>query len=305
MDSKNGFVRKNDVAAIIGFAAQSRGYAPWNNPKIDLFGLNEELAWAAWLNNKDPNQRWWKAKEENVAGWYQIHNYDTFSRETNHNDPLHFEWLKKEHPFPIFMQDVYPDIPSSVKFPIEEIQKEFRTPDGKKYFTSSISYILCHLYMLGYKRIEIYGFEMASNTEYAFQRPNASWIAGRLRARGVDIYVPPISNFLSGKVYAFEDNWVGWHQDMEVNRIKVVNDQTKLNAEIDRKRGIYAALMDTANRHAQMSADVQAMSDKLADEINKLEGRSTVMTGRWDGLNFAMKLHESFRNLDNVAEGEA
>jgi len=302
MEKKYGFERKNTTAAIVGFAVQSRSYAPWNNPKIDLWGLNEELAWAEWLGNKDPNQRWWKAKEENIAGWIQLHNYATISRSENHNDPNHFKWLKTKHPFPIFMQEKFKEVPSSIKFPIEDIQKEFRTPDGKIYFTSSISYILCFLYLLGYKRIEIYGFEMASNTEYAFQRPNASWIAGRLRARGIDIYTPPMSNFLSGKVYAFEDNWVGWHQDMEMNRIKVVSEQGKLNAEIDRRRGVYAAVMDTVNHHATVSNDLRIMADKLVEDIDKMEQKSTVMTGRYEGLGFAIKLHGAFHNLDNVPE---
>jgi hypothetical protein len=300
MDSSNkyGFERKNDVAAVVGFAVQSRLYAPWNNPKIDLWGLNEELAWGEWLNKKDPNQRWWKATEENITGWYQLHGESTFSRAENHNDPEHYAWLKKKHPFPIFMQEEFKQVPSSVRFPIEDIQKEFRTPEGKIYFTSSISYILGHLYLLGYKRIEIYGFEMASNTEYAFQRPNASWMAGRLRARGIDIYTPPMSTFLSGKVYAFEDNWVGWNQDMEVNQTKIISDQNKLNAEIDRKRGMYAAIMDTANKHAQTSVDLRGMADKLSDEISNSVTKSTILTGRYDGLKFAGRLHDAFRNLD-------
>jgi hypothetical protein len=302
METSKVFERSSDTVAVVGFASQSRIYAPWNNPKVDLCGLNEEMAWGEWLEKKDPNQRWWKQKPENTKFWYQLHGESTFSRAENHNDEGHYEWLQKEHPFPIFMQEKFKQVPSSVRFPIEDIQKEFRTPDGKIYFTSSISYILCHLYLLGYKRIEIYGFEMASNTEYAFQRPNASWIAGRLRARGIDIYTPPMSNFLSGKVYAFEDNWVGWNQDMEVNQTKVINDQGKLNAEIDRKKGMFAAIMDTANKHAQTSNDLKGMADKLSEDISNLETKSTVMTGRYDGLKFSARLHEAFRNLDNVPE---
>ena len=306
MDSeKYVFECKNDTVAVVGFASQSRSYTPWNNPKIDLAGLNEELAWGEWFGNKDPNMRWWKAPEENVSLWYQLHNHATFSRSENHNDPQHYEWLKQKHPFPIFMQEKYPDVPSSVKFPVEDIQKEFRTPDGKIYFTSSISYIMCHLYMLGYKRIEVYGFEMASNTEYAFQRPNASWIAGRLRARGIDIYVPPMSNFLAGKLYAFEDNWVGWNQDMEINRTKIVNEQHKLNATIDKKRGVYAALIDTVTKHTQTANEIKEMAEKVAEDIGEMEKKSHVITGRYDGLNFASKLHEAFRNIGAGEELEA
>jgi len=300
--NKYGFEPKNPTCAVVSFATQSRSYAPWNNPKIDLFGLNEELAWAEWLGKKDPNQRWWKAKEENVAGWFQLHGYSTFMRAENHNDPDHPKWLKQKHPFPIFMQEKFPDVPSSVRFPIEDIQKEFRTPDGKIYFTSSISYIMCFFYLLGYKRIEVYGFEMASDTEYAFQRPNASWIAGRLRARGMDVYVPPISNFLSGQVYAYEDQWVGWNQDIEMNRSKVAKEQQLLNEQIDRKRGIYAALMDVVNLRNQTSNDLRAMADKLEEEIMDMSRKSHALTGRYEGLNFSMTLHNAFRNLDNMAE---
>ena len=299
---KYGFERKSDIVSIVGFARSSRGIAPWNNPKIDFVGLNEELAWAEWSDNKDIDRRWWKQKPENVAMWFQLHNRSTFSRGSNHNDPNHWNWLQEKHPFPIFMQEKFKDVPSSVAFPIRDIQNEFRTPDGRIYFTSSIAYIMGFMYMLGYKRMELYGFEMASDTEYAFQRPCASWMAGRLRARGMDVYTPPASNFLAGKIYAYEDNWVGWRQDMETTKIKIASDQKKLNNEIDKKRGMLIALTDVIRNHQAIATEASEMVNNLTDEIDNMETKSDAMIGRYDGLGFSTKLHDAFGNMGKDAD---
>jgi len=293
--TSKGFLRKNDIAAVVGFATATRGQAPWNNPKIDLYGLNEEYSWEDCEENKDPDpqKRWWKQKPENISGWYQLHPYATFTRKTNHNDPKHWEWLQKEHPFPIYMQDKYPEIPSSVKFPIEDIYNEFLTPDGRKYFTSSVALIMGHLYLLGYKRIELYGFEMASNTEYYFQRPGASWMGGRLRARGIDLYVPPSGSFLSGPAYAYEDIWIGWRQDMEVNMVKLVSKNKELKDAIEMDRGTLHAYTEIIKDHK----DIKEEADKFYKELVAKEDLYELQKGRVQGMNFAIKYHDVFLNL--------
>lgn len=297
---RNGFVRKNDIAAVVGFATATRGQAPWNNPKIDLFGLNEEYSWSDTPDNPetDLNKRWWKAKMENVAGWYQLHPYATFTRESNHNDPKHWEWLQKKHPFPIFMQDKYPEVPSSVKLPIEDIYNEFLTPDGRRYFTSSIALIMGHLYLLGYKRIELYGFEMASNTEYYLQRPCASWMGGRLRARGIDLYVPPSGSFLSGPVYAYEDIWIGWRQDMEVNMVKLISKNKELKEQIELDRGALQVYTELVKIHPEIREE----ADKFYKELVDKEDTYELQKGRVQGMNFAIKYHDIFLNFTPVGE---
>jgi hypothetical protein len=298
--SKYGFTRKNDVAAIVGFATSTRGNTPWNNPKIDVWGLNEEMVWSVDNPECPKEMGWWRQKPENVAGWFQLHSWDTCERrEGNHNDPKHPDWLRKEHPFPVFMQQRFSEYPSSVKFPIEDIQKEFLTPDGRKYATSSIVYIMGFLYLLGYKRIELYGFDMASETEYRYQRPCASWMAGRLRGRGITVYVPPMGSFLCGPSYAYEDMLIGWRQDMETNAAKLTKVIEKESSELEGGQGALEAFTDAKKLHPEVSKKGDKFFESHVDREEKL----AIAKGKRQGLTFAMRLYDVYSHLtDSVGE---
>jgi len=272
------FTRTTDVAAIIGFASNTRGKAPWNNPDISLFGLNEEYSFD-----------WWKQKPESTAGWFQIHKRESFMRPNNTNDPGHADWLRKKHPFPIFMQDKYDDIPSSVKFPLDKIIKQFGT-----YWTSTLAYAVAFAYVQGYKRVELYGFEMASDSEYWGQRANAAYIIGKARGMGMDVYVPPISNLLTGIRYAYENNLIGARQDLEVNVVSVRNDKYKIEAEAEKLQGEYFLLRDLVQKYPELQDDF----DKVSMEIKKRDNLINMMNGRLQGLNMAIKTFDTYDILE-------
>ena len=270
--------RKNDVAALIGFAPLTRGFAPWNDSKIDIWGLNEENSFS-----------WWKAPEDAITGWFQIHPEHSFRRKDNHNDPKHLEWLQKKHPFPIIMQDTYPDIPSSVKYPWAEIRAKYGT-----YFSSSFTFALIYLYELGYKRIELYGFEMASDAEYSHQRPNACYWIGKLRGWGVDIYVPPASKLLTGVPYAYEDNMLGLRQDLEGTGAKLYTEMHEAKAEIQAANGRLKFLQEYSEKYP----DLKLLIKDASMDIRKLEAKINNLDGRSKGISYSMKLFDTFYNME-------
>jgi len=264
--------------AILGFAPATRDLAPWNNPKIDLFGMNEETKFS-----------WWKQDEDKIQGWFQFHSRESFMRPDNHNDPHHADWLRKKHPYPIFMQEVHEDIPSSIRFPIEDVRKEFGT-----YWRSSIAYVIAWAYLQGYKRIELYGFEMASDSEYWGQRANTCYIIAKAMAKGMDVYVPPTSKLLTGIRYAYENNLVGARQDLETNLTRVANDRNKIETELQAFMGEYKLFEELGKTYPEFLIE----KDRVAKELKRHEQLIYLMNGRAQGVSLAMKMFDTFSILE-------
>lgn len=272
------FERKNDTIAIVGFAPATRNKTPWNNPKIDLMGLNEEYHWD-----------WFEQKPENVTVWLQIHSRNSFMRPANHNDDKHAEWLKQEHPFPILMQEEFPDIPSSVRYPIEEVTKLYG-----RYWRSSLAYAVAWAQLVGYKRIELYGFEMGSDSEYWGQRANACYIIGKTRGFGTEIYTPPISHLLTGIRYAYESNLIGARQDLETNLAVLKKDKKQIEAELAGMQGQVEVLEPLAKQRPELLPELNAAKEAYKEKFAQIK----ILDGRTQGINLAIRLFDTYELLE-------
>jgi len=73
-------------------------------------------------------------------------------------------------------------VPKSVKYPLEEIKK---LSGGQKKLTSSIAYAIALAVYQGYEKIEIFGVEMESNTEYQYQRDGVIFWIGLALGKGI------------------------------------------------------------------------------------------------------------------------
>jgi hypothetical protein len=163
--------------AIVGTHPRTRGNAPWNDDDIDIWVLNE-AAQSMWVQGR-------------VDGLIQLHLPPIYRSTHNKTDREHWDWLQQMHNFPIYMQAVDPDVPASVRYPLDEIQQMLLSDfidgtTGKPFtpFTNSISYCLALALRLGYKRIMMYGVEMESNTEYSYERENVAFWQGLAVGRG-------------------------------------------------------------------------------------------------------------------------
>jgi len=112
----------------------------------------------------------------------------------------HWAWLQEPHDFPIYMIEDYPEIPASVLYPIDEVIANV----GRPYFTSTVSYMLGLALLEEFDRIELYGIEMASGTEYAYQKAGTEYLIGLAQGRGVDVYIPDNSNLLNSALYGYD-----------------------------------------------------------------------------------------------------
>ena len=193
---------KKKKLAIVGFAL-SRDQAPFSDPEFEIWTVNN-------LYRFVPRQ----------DAIFEMHTREQIDAEMVHgvDNKTYIEELR-EMKIPVYMQEAYPDVPPAVKYPLEEMIKEFGVPrkkDGETpdaYFTNSISFMLALGIYKGFEEIHVYGVDMAVGTEYNEQRPSCEYYIGIAKGRGIKIYLPLESDLLKTRfTYGYdeqrEDAWV-------------------------------------------------------------------------------------------------
>ena len=193
---------KKSKVAIVGFAS-SRDQAPFDNPEYEIWTVNN-------LHNFVPrqdrifqvHQRWeWTPGHGNVE-------------EHGVKSEVHEKYLQTCG-IPVYCVQKFDDIPTSIRFPIEEMTEEFgiqRTghedPDTRDgFWTNSISMMIALAIYEGFEVIEVYGVDMAVDSEYHWQRPSCEYYIGIAKGRGIDVRLPPESDLLKTRfIYGFEND---------------------------------------------------------------------------------------------------
>ena len=162
----------NTTLAIVGSHPRTRGLFDFSRSDVDVWAFNEALS-----NKTIPRA--------NVI--FQMHVPPIWRNPQNRNDPGHFAWLQSQNDCDVYMQDKYEDVPRSLTYPISEIQAMIASPDH--FLSSSVPQAMAlAAYLKQYKRVEIYGVAMETNTEYQFQREGVAFWYGYLKGQGVDVY---------------------------------------------------------------------------------------------------------------------
>lgn len=192
--------------AIVGFA-DSYALAPFDDAGVEIWGINE-------LHRYLP--RWTR--------WFELHSREAFEVKGNRDQEAHVNWLRAQpgvgHPGhkPIFMRELFADIPAGERYPLEWMSERFFTRFGQRpYFTSSIGYMLAMAIADGRDEqfrpvndeavswVGLYGIDLASDTEYGEQRPNAEYFIGLARGLGIQVEIAEGSALLrADHLYGFE-----------------------------------------------------------------------------------------------------
>ena len=201
---------KTKACAIVGFAP-TWSQAPWNNPDIELWGMNA-------LHRV--------AGERNWSRWYQLHDIELGHGK---NDFEHLGWLRAQKNLPIYMWEEFIakyEIPGAVAFPKQEVVDFF----GTDYFTNTVSWMIAHAIMDEYKDIQIYGVDMAQDSvlqgqsEYQWQRPSCEFFLGWAKGAGATIYLPPESDLLKTSFMYGAEQGGHFRTKMEA-RLKELNER--------------------------------------------------------------------------------
>lgn len=181
-----GIGRLRKVACLGG--AQSLKYTPWEDPTWELWAhascrhlckRDPDLLW-----DLHPPELWRDAKKKS---W----------------DPKYAAWIATNR-VPIMMQDVYPDVPASIRYPFETIVTEF--PRG--YMANHVAYMVALALTEGVTHLGIFGCDYNTNSEYGPQRGCAEYWLGLAEGRGVQVLIAPKCDLL-GKpalLYGYESH---------------------------------------------------------------------------------------------------
>jgi len=204
---------------------------------------------------------------------YQLHKPVVWRSSQNRNDGNHYDWLKNNTEAVIFMQDEYPDVPMSRKFPLEAIIAAF--PGAERYFTTTVGYALAYAIYAGYKRIEVYGVEMETNTEYAHQRPCVAYWCGVAYGRGIEVDFHS-HTFFQSPLYGYDGD-ITIRLEVFENRIKGLSeDQKTVLAEYKKSKtmveeAVKAFRLDYKNGFERFEQYVNRQAE-LAHTFNMLDG---------------------------------
>jgi hypothetical protein len=182
------------TVAIVGSARSSGPWAPFGEEEIEVWCANE-LHGYPWVD------------VEGATRWFQLHPKKSF---TQKHDFDHWEWLQEKHDFPIYMQQVFDDVPSSIKYPLREIQNEligeiYRGEEKiEKLFSSTMCYQIALALWEGFSRIELFGIELIMDGEYAFQREAMAFWIGKIDGMCVEMWMPENCALLVQPLYAYE-----------------------------------------------------------------------------------------------------
>ena len=186
--------------AIVGYSL-SRSLAPFGDESFEIWGLND-------LYKHIPR----------YDRWFQFHTANEVERTHIENPEVRDSWethvgVLKAMSCPVYMQTEHPEMPHSVKYPLDEILEHFGgcfvDPDDAKYFNNSISYMIALAIYEGFDEIHVYGVDMSTlmeDGEYAHQRPSCEFWLGMAAGKGIKLYIPKEADLLKTRfLYGYED----------------------------------------------------------------------------------------------------
>ena len=145
-----------------------------------------------WCSNAPRSYRIkWPAALDTYTRWFNMHS----KRHMLKAYPTGYAWYAKQTK-PIYLQEAQPDIPASIEFPKAKVMDYFAiNGEPMTYFTCSLTWFMALAIMEGFERIELWGFRLARDHQYDFERPCVSYWVEVARSRGIEVYIPPPIEF--------------------------------------------------------------------------------------------------------------
>ena len=194
------------------------------------------------------------------AGWFQIHREADLYKES----PRHLEWLKEEHPFPVWMCRRFDEYPSSVPMPYEDLFDlwPFNFPPS---FGSSFSWMVAMAIHLKYDHIVVAGVEMLAPREAWLEAPNFMAWLGVAAGHGID--VEGIGRLFEPYLYGIEARTAPAWLPMEIAQdviLDQIDEGRKLRSDWIRRK-YYPELGQAGQKAAQASAGDASRRSGLTD----------------------------------------
>lgn len=156
--------------ALLGSHTASLKWCPWGDTSWELWG-------------HAASRSWYKAE---LNRYFDLHPRACWSK-NGKEQTKYQDWLRK-NTVPIYMQDHFPEIPASVRYPREQILMEYG--GIRRYFKNQVAWMIALAFAEGVTHLALYGINYGHQTEYEIQRGSAEYWLGRAEERGVHLLLP-------------------------------------------------------------------------------------------------------------------
>ena len=135
---------------------------------------------------------------------FELHEWDDRCKKYNSDLP--------DLKIPVMMQKVEPDVPTSIKFPMEQLMEQF----GIAYYNNQICQMIAFaIQTKRFNNLYLFGVDYGSTdrVEQEFERPCTEFWIGQAIARGINVFVSQQSNlmtycgYIKGVVYGYSKNY--------------------------------------------------------------------------------------------------
>lgn len=173
---------------IVGASGPSNKWANTLPDDAELWGMNLCHRFL-----ERPAQRWFQIH-------HRMHNADNGNPPGHFGRPLDHEEFLQTCGIPVYMQQEDAAIPTSIRYPIEEVTARFGS-----YLTSSAAYMMALALHEGVDELGLLGIYMNTGTEYEKQRPCLEYYLGVARAMGLRVNLPPGCDLGQAPLYAYSE----------------------------------------------------------------------------------------------------
>lgn len=248
----------------------------WSRVDCDMWMFNE--APSAKLNDKPVYP-----KPDAV---FQLHHEAIWKNPKNRSDEKHYEWLKSNETPTVYMQKKYSEIPKAIEYPLKEILSLTKNVkivvDGQeknfKYFSSSPEYALALaalMYKNGkkYTRVEVWGIELAHESEYIYQRTGFAFWSGYLAGIGIELVL--VNSIFDAPIYGYEGDIAISSQYLEKRIADLKNELGD-----DKQRYSQEAKLFLDSLFGLINADISSDIEKGLNQLATKNERTGILNGQ-------------------------
>jgi hypothetical protein len=292
-------IKKNLV--IMGSHPNGSAQFNWDRKDCDI-----------WLFNEAPMD----TKYKRCDAVFQLHDEAIWKSPKNRSNEKHYQWLSSGKTPKIYMQKKFKDVPKSVRYPIEKVLKL----SSIKCLTSTPDLALALVALeKKYQKVEIWGIELETESEYSNQRLGFGFWTGYLSALGIKLEIH--SSVFTAPIYGYEGDIAITPNDIRA-RIKELEknmgDDYKQEAELllERVKELYQEDISlkvqqklkeiTINYEAQVITDGQIAESKRylekAIAMQKKAGSSVFSMGEFDGTRIDFSQQYTQMRIETQAQ---
>ncbi len=273
--------------SIIGFCADSRDWVPYEDADMECWTLNRSYIF-----------------HQRSDRHFDMHSPAIYANQ-NRRPGDHVGWLK-QFSGPVYMHRADPQIPNSVTYPLADVaqeiagniyrvnkQGEIKSAVDEPYLTSSIAQEIALAIQQGYDEIHLYGIDLNTESEYAWQKPGVEYMLGVAAGKGIKVVLPDNCPLLKGKIYGRgylspEGERMSYEQ-LETRAKSLQHEQAQVTAELQKTIGARKELSFIMDQlvpgldHEQLDQRRQQMSQvigQLEQRLLQIQG-SIKETAYW------------------------